>query len=62
MSHVFPPGETTFEEMSDRTFTVTSSVKFPVTKEDDGVLVDCVVDHPAVKELVAHKYLEVLCE
>lgn len=48
--------------MSDRTFTVTSSVKFPVTKEDDGVLVDCVVDHPAVKELVAHKYLEVLCE
>ncbi|XP_016887744.1 cell adhesion molecule 1-like isoform X2 [Cynoglossus semilaevis] len=53
-------GETTFEEMSDRTFTVTSSVKFPVTKEDDGVLVDCIVDHPAVKELVAHKYLEVL--
>ncbi|XP_044058492.1 cell adhesion molecule 1b isoform X3 [Siniperca chuatsi] len=53
-------GETTVEEMYDRMFTVTSRVRFSVTKEDDGVPVDCIIDHPAVKDLLAQRYLEVL--
>ncbi|XP_028321087.1 cell adhesion molecule 1b isoform X3 [Gouania willdenowi] len=53
-------GETTVEEMYDRTFTVTSRVRFSVTKEDDGVPVDCIIDHPAVKDLVAQRPLEVM--
>uniref|UniRef100_A0A1A7YS51 Cell adhesion molecule 1 n=1 Tax=Iconisemion striatum TaxID=60296 RepID=A0A1A7YS51_9TELE len=53
-------GETTAEEMYDRMFTVTSRVKFSVTKEDDGVPVDCIIDHPAVKDLLAQRHLEVL--
>lgn len=55
-------GETTVEEMYDRMFTVTSRVRFSVTKEDDGVPVDCIIDHPAVKDLLAQRHLEVLCE
>uniref|UniRef100_A0A1A8JHJ0 Cell adhesion molecule 1b n=2 Tax=Nothobranchius TaxID=28779 RepID=A0A1A8JHJ0_NOTKU len=53
-------GETTAEEMYDRMFTVTSRVRFSVTKEDDGVPVDCIIDHPAVKDLLAQRHLEVL--
>ncbi|KAK5868791.1 hypothetical protein PBY51_009770 [Eleginops maclovinus] len=53
-------GETTVEEMYDRMFTVTSQVRFSVTKEDDGVPVDCIIDHPAVKDLLAQRHLEVL--
>uniref|UniRef100_A0A8D0D8L1 Cell adhesion molecule 1 n=1 Tax=Sander lucioperca TaxID=283035 RepID=A0A8D0D8L1_SANLU len=53
-------GETTVEEMYDRMFTVTSRVRFSVTKEDDGVPVDCIIDHPAVKDLLAQRHLEVL--
>ncbi|XP_040903219.1 cell adhesion molecule 1b isoform X3 [Toxotes jaculatrix] len=53
-------GETTVEETYDRMFTVTSRVKFSVTKEDDGVPVDCIIDHPAVKDLLAQRHLEVL--
>ncbi|KAM4742470.1 cell adhesion molecule 1b isoform 3-T3 [Anableps anableps] len=52
--------ETTVEETYDRMFTVTSRVRFFVTKEDDGVPVDCIVDHPAVKDLLAQRHLEVL--
>lgn len=56
------PAETTVEETYDRMFTVTSRVRFSVTKEDDGVPVDCIVDHPAVKDLLAQRHLEVLCK
>ncbi|XP_034722857.1 cell adhesion molecule 1b isoform X1 [Etheostoma cragini] len=52
-------GETIVEEMYDRMFTVTSQVRFSVTKEDDGVPVDCIIDHPAVKDLLAQRHLEV---
>ncbi|XP_060902669.1 cell adhesion molecule 1b isoform X3 [Labrus mixtus] len=53
-------GETTVEETYDRMFTVTSRVRFSVTKEDDGVPVDCIIDHPAAKDLLAQRNLEVL--
>lgn len=43
-------------------FTVTSRVRFSVTKDDDGVPVDCIIDHPAAKDLLAQRHLEVLCE
>lgn len=55
-------GEATVEETYDRMFTVTSRVRFPVTKDDDGVPVDCIIDHPAAKDLLAQRHLEVLCE
>jgi len=50
------------EETYDRMFTVISRVRFSVTKEDDGVPVDCIVDHPAAKDLQAQRHLDVLCE
>uniref|UniRef100_A0A7N6AMC4 Cell adhesion molecule 1 n=1 Tax=Anabas testudineus TaxID=64144 RepID=A0A7N6AMC4_ANATE len=53
-------GEATVEELYDRMFAVTSRVRFSVTKEDDGVPVDCIIDHPAVKDLLAQRHLEVL--
>nr|XP_040038676.1 cell adhesion molecule 1b isoform X2 [Gasterosteus aculeatus aculeatus] len=53
-------GETTVEETYDRMFTVTSRVRFSVTKEDDGVPVDCIIDHPAAKDLLAQRQLDVL--
>ncbi|RVE64996.1 hypothetical protein OJAV_G00131240 [Oryzias javanicus] len=53
-------GDMTVEEMYDRMFTVTSRVRFSVTKEDDGLPVDCIIDHPAVKDLLAERHLEVL--
>ncbi|XP_034404472.1 cell adhesion molecule 1b [Cyclopterus lumpus] len=53
-------GETTVEETYDRMFTVSSRVRISVTKEDDGVPVDCIIDHPAVKDLLAQRHLEVL--
>ncbi|XP_040038669.2 cell adhesion molecule 1b isoform X1 [Gasterosteus aculeatus] len=53
-------GETTVEETYDRMFTVTSRVRFSVTKEDDGVPVDCIIDHPAAKDLLAQRHLDVL--
>lgn len=55
-------GEATVEEAYDRMFTVTSRVRFSVTKDDDGVPVDCIIDHPAAKDLLAQRHLEVLCE
>uniref|UniRef100_A0AAV2IZ95 Ig-like domain-containing protein n=1 Tax=Knipowitschia caucasica TaxID=637954 RepID=A0AAV2IZ95_KNICA len=53
-------GEATVEETYDRMFTVSSRVRFSVTKDDDGVPVDCIIDHPAVKDLLAQRHLEVL--
>nr|XP_046245364.1 cell adhesion molecule 1b isoform X3 [Scatophagus argus] len=53
-------GDAAVEEMYDRMFTVTSRVRFSVTKEDDGVPVDCIIDHPAAKDLLAQRHLEVL--
>ncbi|TNN73229.1 Cell adhesion molecule 1 [Liparis tanakae] len=41
-------------------FTVSSRVRISVTKEDDGVPVDCIIDHPAVKDLLAQRHLDVL--
>lgn len=46
----------------DRMYTVTSWVRLTVTKDDDGVPVVCIVDHPAVKDFQAQKYLEVQCK
>lgn len=56
------PGEATVEELYDRMFTVTSRLRLTVSKEDDGVAVICIIDHPAVKDFQAQKYLEVQCE
>uniref|UniRef100_A0A672RA75 Cell adhesion molecule 1-like n=1 Tax=Sinocyclocheilus grahami TaxID=75366 RepID=A0A672RA75_SINGR len=53
------PGEATIEELYDRMFTVTSRLRLTVSKEDDGVAVICIIDHPAVKDFQAQKYLEV---
>ncbi|XP_035383506.1 cell adhesion molecule 1a isoform X3 [Electrophorus electricus] len=52
-------GKSKVEVTYDRMYTVTSWVRLTVTKEDDGVPVVCVVDHPAVKDFQAQKYLEV---
>ncbi|XP_068174390.1 cell adhesion molecule 1b isoform X2 [Antennarius striatus] len=53
-------GEATVDETYDRMFTVTSRVRFSVTKDDDGMPVDCIIDHPAAKDLLAQRHLEVL--
>ncbi|XP_061829169.1 cell adhesion molecule 1b isoform X3 [Nerophis lumbriciformis] len=53
-------GETTVEETYDRMFTVISRVRLSVSKEDDGVPVDCIIDHPAANDLLAQRNLEVL--
>ncbi len=55
-------GKSKVEATYDRMFTVTSWLRFTVTREDDGVPVVCIVDHPAVKDFQAQKYLEVQCE
>ncbi|XP_037401813.1 cell adhesion molecule 1a isoform X7 [Pygocentrus nattereri] len=52
-------GKSKVEVTYDRMYTVTSLLRFTVTKEDDGVPVVCIVDHPAVKDFQAQKYLEV---
>uniref|UniRef100_A0A4W5LDK2 Cell adhesion molecule 1 n=1 Tax=Hucho hucho TaxID=62062 RepID=A0A4W5LDK2_9TELE len=53
-------GEMTVDETYDRMFTVTSRLRLIVSKEDDGKPVSCIIDHPAVKDLRAQRYLEVL--
>ncbi|CAG5871067.1 unnamed protein product [Menidia menidia] len=53
------PGKPKVELTYDKMYTVTSRVMFTVGKEDDGVPVVCIVDHPAVKDFRAQKYLEV---
>ncbi|XP_051536476.1 cell adhesion molecule 1-like isoform X4 [Myxocyprinus asiaticus] len=52
-------GKSKVELTYDRMYTVTSLLRFTVTREDDGVPVICIVDHPAVKDFQAQKYLEV---
>ncbi|XP_059397825.1 cell adhesion molecule 1-like isoform X3 [Carassius carassius] len=52
-------GKSKMETTSDRMFTVTSWLRFTVMREDDGVPVVCIVDHPAVKDFQTQKYLEV---
>ncbi|XP_062872841.1 cell adhesion molecule 1b [Trichomycterus rosablanca] len=52
-------GEETVEETYDRMFTVTSRLRYTVSKEDDGAAIICIIDHPAVKDFQAQKYLEV---
>ncbi|EMP35121.1 Cell adhesion molecule 1, partial [Chelonia mydas] len=55
------PGKSEVEQWSDM-FTVTSQLLLTVGREDDGVPVICLVDHPAVKDLQTQRYLEVMCE
>ncbi|KAM4547411.1 cell adhesion molecule 1 isoform 5-T5 [Fundulus diaphanus] len=52
-------GKPKVELTYDKMYTVTSRVTFTVSKEDDGVPVTCIVDHPAVKDFRARKNLEV---
>nr|XP_023681873.1 cell adhesion molecule 1-like isoform X5 [Paramormyrops kingsleyae] len=52
-------GETMVEETYDHMFTVVSRLSLTVTREDDGVPIICIVDHPAVKDLQTQTYLEV---
>ncbi|XP_051534354.1 cell adhesion molecule 1-like isoform X3 [Myxocyprinus asiaticus] len=52
-------GKSNVELTYDRMYTVTSLLRFTVTREDDGVPVVCIVDHPAVKDFQAQMYLEV---
>uniref|UniRef100_A0A8C5TMY9 Cell adhesion molecule 1 n=2 Tax=Malurus cyaneus samueli TaxID=2593467 RepID=A0A8C5TMY9_9PASS len=47
------------EQWSDM-YTVTSQLQLKVGREDDGVPVICLVDHPAVKDLQTQRYLEVM--
>lgn len=58
----FPIGKPKVELTYDKMYTVTSRLTFTVSKEDDGVPVVCIVDHPAVKDFQAQKYLEVQCK
>ncbi|XP_058483212.1 cell adhesion molecule 1a isoform X5 [Solea solea] len=53
------PGKPKVELTYDKMYTVTSRLTLTVNKEDDGVPVICIVDHPAVKDFQAQKYLEV---
>uniref|UniRef100_A0A3Q1H135 Cell adhesion molecule 1 n=1 Tax=Anabas testudineus TaxID=64144 RepID=A0A3Q1H135_ANATE len=53
------PGKPKVELTYDKMYTVSSRLTFTVNKEDDGVPVVCIVDHPAVKDFQAQKYLEV---
>ncbi|KAM8742549.1 cell adhesion molecule 1 isoform 5-T5 [Acanthopagrus schlegelii] len=53
------PGKPRVDLTYDKMYTVTSRLTFTVSKEDDGVPVVCIVDHPAVKDFQAQKYLEV---
>ncbi|KAM6043257.1 cell adhesion molecule 1 isoform 4-T4 [Chlamydotis macqueenii] len=52
-------GKSEVEQWSDM-YTVTSQLVLKVGREDDGVPVICLVDHPAVKDLQAQHYLEVM--
>uniref|UniRef100_M4AD80 Cell adhesion molecule 1 n=1 Tax=Xiphophorus maculatus TaxID=8083 RepID=M4AD80_XIPMA len=52
-------GKPKVELSYDKMYTVTSRVTFGVSKEDDGVPVICIVDHPAVKDFLARKFLDV---
>lgn len=56
-----PTGKSEVEQWLDM-YTVTSQLVLKVGREDDGVPVICLVDHPAVKDLQTQRYLEVMCE
>uniref|UniRef100_A0A673B3X9 Ig-like domain-containing protein n=1 Tax=Sphaeramia orbicularis TaxID=375764 RepID=A0A673B3X9_9TELE len=56
------PGKPKVELSYDRMYTVTSRLTFTVSREDDGVPLRCIIDHPAVKDFQAQKYLEVQCK
>uniref|UniRef100_A0A3B5BH82 Cell adhesion molecule 1 n=1 Tax=Stegastes partitus TaxID=144197 RepID=A0A3B5BH82_9TELE len=53
------PGKPKVELTYDKMYTVTSRLTFTVSRDDDGIPVVCIVDHPAVKDFQAQKYLEV---
>uniref|UniRef100_A0A3Q1FNE6 Cell adhesion molecule 1 n=1 Tax=Acanthochromis polyacanthus TaxID=80966 RepID=A0A3Q1FNE6_9TELE len=53
------PGKPKVELTYDKMYTVTSRLTFTVSREDDGIPVVCIVDHPAVKDFQAQRYLEV---
>uniref|UniRef100_A0A3P8RNJ6 Cell adhesion molecule 1 n=1 Tax=Amphiprion percula TaxID=161767 RepID=A0A3P8RNJ6_AMPPE len=53
------PGKPKVELTYDKMYTVTSRLTFTVNREDDGIPVVCIVDHPAVKDFQAQRYLEV---
>lgn len=57
-----PTGKPRVELSYDKMYTVTSRLTFTVNREDDGMPVVCIVDHPAVKDFQAQKYLEVQCK
>ncbi|XP_054032094.1 cell adhesion molecule 1 isoform X10 [Dryobates pubescens] len=52
-------GKSEVEQWLDM-YTVTSQLVLKVGREDDGVPVICLVDHPAVKDLQTQRYLEVM--
>ncbi|KAJ7305047.1 hypothetical protein JRQ81_010839 [Phrynocephalus forsythii] len=58
-SKPLPAGKAEVEQWSDM-YTVTSQLSLKVKREDDGVPVVCQADHPAVKDMQAKYYLEVL--
>ena len=58
----FLTGKPRVELTFDKMYTVSSRLIFTVHREDDGVPVVCIVDHPAVKDFQAQKFLEVQCE
>ncbi|XP_053702540.1 cell adhesion molecule 1a isoform X4 [Synchiropus splendidus] len=53
------PGKPKVELTYDKMYTVTSRLTLTVGREDDGIPIICIVDHPAVKDFQAQKYLEV---
>ncbi|XP_062393156.1 cell adhesion molecule 1a isoform X3 [Sardina pilchardus] len=52
-------GTSQVEPTYDNMYTVSSRLRVTVTREDDGVAVRCIVEHPAVKDFQAQKLLEV---
>ncbi|XP_048093409.1 cell adhesion molecule 1-like isoform X4 [Alosa alosa] len=52
-------GTSQVEPTFDNMYTVSSRLRVTVTREDDGVAVRCVVEHPAVKDFQAQRILEV---
>ncbi|XP_053308651.1 cell adhesion molecule 1 isoform X5 [Spea bombifrons] len=50
---------TEVEPIEDKMFRAHSQITLTALREDDGVPIVCVVDHPAVKDLQTQQYLEV---
>ncbi|XP_018080137.1 cell adhesion molecule 1 L homeolog isoform X2 [Xenopus laevis] len=51
--------KTDVEPMEERMFRVRSQLMLTAKREDDGIPIVCLVDHPAVKDLQTQQYLEV---